>query len=807
MHSFLKDMLFGVRSLRRMPGSAIVSVVVLAMGIGFCSFMFSVIYGVFVRGLDIPESDRFFVVQSLTPDGEQSVTLHDFFDFRERQKSFSALMGVSGAAVTVSDAGGARRLQGVSITANTFEVMGVSPMLGRGFAAGEDTPGSPPNVVLGYTAWRDQFGGEQSVIGRAVTVNGEAAQIIGVMPEGFAFPFNNNAWIPFRGDPVATARGQNQFVNTFGRLADGVSREQAEQDLTRIATQLKQEYPENQATAARLETPSRAATDGPLIVVFGAMLVAVFCVLLVACANVANLLLARAATRTKEAAVRSALGGGRLRVMTPLLAESLVLATAGALLGILIAYVTIGWFDGVTDPSRTGRPYFIRFIIDWPILGFVAGITMFTALLAGIAPAWKMSRTDVNTVLKDEARGSTGLQIGKLSLILVTAEVALSCALLVGAGLMTKSIMKLGGMDYAFETEGLFTARIALSQTAYPDRNARQLAWDDLLRELRAEPTIARAAFTSLLPMTGSGGGPVAIDGVTYENEEAMPEIGSRVVSPGFFDALGAPISAGRDFTELDVQGSDRVAIVNQSMVDRYFAGGNALGRMFRRGVSDTLPNVTVVGVIADLGIPPQPPGGEDPEPAIYYVPLAQSDPQALSIVATPRSGDPMALTAAVRATVARFDSELPIFDVRTQEEVIDRATWFFGVFGTVFIVFGLAALFMASVGLYGVLSFAVSRRTQEMGIRMALGASSRDVMRLVVRQGLLQLGIGLLIGMGAAFGLTRVIGFLMYQVDPQDPLVFVGVLALILLVGLAAAVVPARRATSVDPVEALRSE
>jgi predicted permease len=813
MGTILKDLEFGARSLKRMPGSAAVAVVVLAIGIGLCSFMFSIIYGIYFRGLDIPDADRVFLVYETNVEQNQmqrNVPIQNLMDWRERQTSFEGLLGHYGGTLNV--AGGAdepMRFQGAFVTANSFSVLGVTPILGRAFVEGDDRPGSPPNIVLGYEAWENGFAGDRSVVGRDVRVNGEPATILGVMPEGFKFPDNTEVWAPLRDDALASVRGEGRRVSVWGRLRPGVTEEQASLEMAGIARQLEVEYPEsNEGIGARVYTPIEANMDETLNTVFGSMMLAVICVLLVACANVASLLLARAAMRTKEAGVRVALGASRLRVMVPFLAEALVLAALGAVLGIGITYFGVAWFDGVTDPARTGRPWFMRFEVDLPILAFVIGLTGLTALIAGIAPAFQMSRTDVNTVLKDESRGSSGLHVGRLTRVLVTAEVALSCALLVGAGLMTKSIVQLGQVEYPFETERLFTARVGLFEADYPDETARHLFWADLTRELRALPGVSAAALADVLPYGGRNTYVVSIDGVDYGDAEDRPSLNRVMVTPGYFEAIGTELLAGRDFTEADDRDSERVAIVNQPMVERYFDGQNPIGRRFREGVSDTLPLLTVVGVAPDLRLMGgQPPSAGNYELAGYYVALAQNDVSFLSIAALVREGDATAITGDVRAAVRRLDPNLPIYNVFKETEVIDRATWFYGVFGTVFITFGLAALFMASVGLYGVLSFAVSRRTQEMGIRMALGAASADVVRLVARQGAAQLGIGLAIGLGLAFGVTRVVSVLMYQVDPRDPVVFASVFTLILLVGIAAAVFPARRATSVNPVEALRAE
>ncbi|MEM7414059.1 MAG: ABC transporter permease [Gemmatimonadota bacterium] len=811
MGAILKDLRFGARSLMRMPGSAAVAVVVLAIGIGLCSFMFSLVYGIYFRGMNLPDADQVYVLNETLVERDQlnrQVPIQNFLDWRERQTSFEGLLGLYQGTVNVSGTESPIRFDGAFVTANAFQVLGVEPLLGRAFAEGEDVPGSAPNVILGYAAWRDQFGGDRSIIGTDVRVNGEPGTVIGVMPEGFLFPDNNEVWVPLRDDALANARGQGRYLSVWGRLRDDVSRDQASLEMAGIAQQLEREYPEvNEGIGAEIYTPMEANMDSTLNMVFGAMIFAVLCVLLVACANVANLLLARAAMRTKEAGVRVALGGSRLRVMLPFFAEAVVLALAGAVIGVLITYVAVGWFDTVTAPSRTGRPWFMTFEVDLPIMLFVIGVSMVTAVIAGIVPAFQMSRTDVNSVLKDESRGSSSLHGGRLSKVLVTAEVALSVALLVGAGLMTKSIVQLGDADYPFDTESVLTARVGLFPADYPDRAARQQFFEDLQLELRGMGEASAVALTDRAPYNGSSTWDIAIDGETYDENADYPSVNRAVVTPGFFAAYGTGLQAGRDFVQQDDLDSEHVAIVNQPMVDRYFDGQNPIGRRFREGVSDTLPLITVVGVAPDLHMAGPQIQGEAFEPAGFYRPLSQNDARFMTIVANARAGSGTALTGDVRAAVRRVDGDLPIYAVFDQTELIDRAIWFFGVFGTVFIVFGLAALFMASVGLYGVLSFAVSRRTQEMGIRMALGAASRDVIGLVARQGAGQLGIGLAIGLVLAFGVTRVVALLMYQVDPQDPVVFGSVLTLIVLVGMSAAYFPARRATGVDPVEALRSE
>ena len=808
--TLLKDLKFGARALTRMPGSAAVAVCVLGIGIGLTSFMFSIVYGLYFRGLDVPDAHEVvYIYETHAERGEtqRSVPVQNFADWRERQRSFDGLFASTGGTVNVAGRDQPVRFAGAFVTANTFGLLGVEPILGRAFEPGDDAPDAPRNIVLGYRAWRDRYGADPSVVGSAVRVNGEPGTILGVMPDGFEFPNNTEVWVPMRLDPLATARGQGPSLLVYGRLRDGVSRDQAGAEMASIASALEQEHPEvNEGISTSLLTPVRANMGGQLDLVFGAMLFAVLCVLLVACANVASLLLARAAMRTKEAGLRVAIGGSRFRVMLPFLAEAFVLSAAGALLGLGIAYAGVEWFDQVTDPSRTGRPWFMQFKIDLPILGIVMALTVFTALMAGIMPALKISRSDVNAVLKDESRGSSGLQIGRLSRMLVTAEVALSFALLVGAGLMSKSIVRLGAVDYPFETESVLTARVGLFAADYPDRDARAAMWADLERAITEIPRVRAATVASTLPYRGGGQVRVAIDTDAPIEPEELPRVNSATISKDYFAALGTSLLDGRTFSDQDGPDAAPVAIVNRPMVDRYFGGENPIGRQIRLGASDTLPLLTIVGIAPDLHMDGLEIQGEEFEPAGLYLPIGQSDLSFMSVAAL-TGGDATSLVGELRSAVQRVDADLPIYEVYTQAEVVDRQVWFFRVFGTVFIAFGAAALFMASVGLYGVLSFAVSRRTQEMGIRMALGAASQDVVRLVARQGAGQLGLGLGIGVLIAFGITRAIGLLMYQVDPQDPVVFASVFSLIVLVGMSAAVFPALRATGVDPVTALRSD
>ena len=679
----------------------------------------------------------------------------------------------------------------------------------RAFLSGEDTPGAAPTVLLGYDAWQDRYGADTGVLGQVIRVNGEQGTIVGVMPEGFKWPNLAEMWITEDDDPLTTERWQGRFFQVFGRLNDGVTWDQARLEFAALAQQLEREHPDtNEGIGIQMMTFVESQTRGPIKTIFTAMMVAVILVLLVACANVANLLLARAALRTKEAAVRVAMGASRFRVMLAFFSEALVLATAGAVMGIGIAYYTVGLFDAATDPALTGRPAHMVFQVDLPILLFVVGLTGLTALAAGAAPALQVARADVNGILKDESRGSSGFHLGSLAKVLVIGEVAFSCALLVGAGLMTKSIVQVSRFEFAFDPAPIFTTRVGLFAADYPDREDRQELFEELVRRVEAIPNVQAAGLMSSLPGTGTGIPRIRLEGVVYEDDNDRPRVHTSTVSPVFFDILGAQFVSGENFSPAHFWDADRVAVVNRSFQERFWPGESALGRRFRTGTSDTIPWMSVIGVVPDLhmeGFAPAGQPGENPDG--YYVPVTQTDPFFLTIGAMAAAGGPMSLTEDVRDAVSSLDPNLPIYNTRGLEEAIHRGRWFYTVFGTVFIVFGVAGLFMASVGLYGVLAFSVSRRVQEMGIRMALGADAGNVLSLILKQGALQIGIGLAIGMVMAWGVSTVLGFIMFNVDPRDASVFATVFGTIVLVGLLASWIPASRATRVDPMVALRYE
>ncbi|HJU66094.1 MAG TPA: ABC transporter permease [Gemmatimonadaceae bacterium] len=800
----LRDIRYGFRSLQKSPGLASVAVLALTIGIGLTTTMFSIVYGALMKGLPFDEAERIVIVQrnNLSRDfTRMPVPIHDLEDYRAQQRSFEGLAGYYSGTVNVSGSERAERYDGGFVSANTFRILRERPLLGRDFRDGEDTPNAEKVAIIGYDMWQSRYDGDPQILGTSIRANGVPYTVIGVMPDDFSFPDNTQIWLPLPINPLTTERGEGQQLNVIGRLRPGVSIDRANADINAIASRLAMEYKQyNDGVSASVKPFIEGALGPEPRRLLYTMLGAVFFVLLIACANVANLLLDRAAHRTKEVGIRTALGASRGAVIRQFLAEALVLAAIGAVLGTLLAQGGITAFNRAI--ADTEPPFWIDIGLHPPVLMFVVAVALVATLASGAIPAIQSSRADINEILKDESRGASSFRIGRMSKGLVVAEIALSCGLLVAAALMIKSVTNLRNIEYGFDTENIFTARVGFPAN-YSDTLKQAQFWEQLTARLAALPGARAATLSDALPGVGGGDSPFALEGASYATDRDYPETNIRTVAPSFFETFGIPVSQGRGFASQDRQGNLPVAVVNQHFVREFFNGESPIGRRLRMGDSRSEePWMTIVGVV-----PNQFTGDtEEPRGPMVYQPLAQHYRPFLSI-AVAATGSPMSLTSAVRAAVASLDADIPIYWVYSMKEALARPTWFIRVFGTMFMIFGFMALFLAAVGLYAVMSFSVSRRTRELGIRMALGAQGRDVVRMIFKQGLLQITVGMVLGLALAAGVSRLLSEILFDVQPRDPVIFGSVALVLTLTGILACLLPAKRATRVDPLLALRME
>jgi putative ABC transport system permease protein len=807
MQSLLRDVRYGLRSLLKAPGLTAVAVLALTLGIGLTTTMFSIVYGAMLRGLPYPEGDRIVSLRRQNPArgiNGSGISLLDFGDYKTQQRSFSELAAVTSGTIFVSGDEKAERFDGAWITSNTLSMTGVKPILGRPFRAGEDTPQGEKVAILSYSMWHDRYASDANMVGRVIRVNGVPTTVVGVMPEHFEFPENEKIWIPLQADPNATDREHSPQYEVFGKLKPDASLDQANVELATIAKRLASAYPQ---ADEGFTTSAQNFIDGyigkePRQLLY-TMLAAVFFVLLIACANVANLLLDRAAHRTKEVGVRTALGASRGAVVRQFLAESLVLSLAATGLGIVVAYFGVDGFNRALA-ATTQIPYFIDIRLHPQVLLFTIGVAALTTLAAGAIPAYQSSRADINEILKDEARGASSFRIGRISKGLVIFEIALSCGLLVAAGLMIKSVAQLRNLDPGFTTKDVLTARVGFP-AAYTDTIAQWRFFDDVLQKVSALPGVASASESSGLPATrqGFGGNTFGVEGQSYLKDKDYPNARWLSVTPDFFNTVKTPVVDGRTFTISDRPGELPVAIVNREFVSKFFKNQSPIGKRIRIGASSSKqPWLTIVGVVGNMFT------GDNERPIVpaIYQPFAQSR-QNFAWISARTSGPPTSIANSLRQVVASVNADIPLYWVDTYEHQIAQQVWFVRVFGTMFMIFGFVALFLASVGLYAVMSFSVSRRIREVGIRMALGARAGDVVRMIFRQGLVQLVVGMSLGLLFATGMGQLLKAILFQVQPRDPSIFVGVAVVLTLVGLVACLVPARRATQVDPLVALRSE
>jgi len=807
--SILEDVRFGLRTLAKNPGFTTVAITALALGIGVNATVFSLANAVLFKNLPFANSDQILYIVSTNatkPRANRAFSYPNFRDLRAQVKSFDAVGASTEVSANISDhTASPEGFHGARVTANTFSVIGQKPVAGRDFLPADERPGAAPVAILSYKVWENRYGKDLSVIGRTVRIDEEPTTIIGVMPARLDFPRETEVWKPLILKDEYEKRENRRFT-VFGHVAPRSTIKTANAEVTTIAQRLASAYPiENKDIGARVIDYNEyfAGAEDSIRIVFTAMLGAVGFVLLIACANVANLQLARAVSRMREISIRVALGAGRWRIIRQLLVESLMLSVAGGLIGWMIALWGVRTFDNAVVPN--GKPQSLDFTMDVRAMLFLAAITIGTGLLFGLAPALRLSKLDVNTALKDGGRGSSGGGRGKyLSGLLVVVEMALAVVLLAGAGLMIRSFLNAYRSDIGIRNANILKMWIELPNANYlrPDQ---QLAFFDRLKtRLDTLPGVEISTVTSNMPLSGSWDFPYEIEGEPQPDARRRPNVDAVITTPDYFRVMGDQMLAGRDFTAADGLPSSLTVLVNRQFAQSVLHDENPLGRRLRVYKKDVAqPWLTIVGVVPNIPYDNQTRAKRDPT---IYVPYRLETTSSMSVAAR-TSVPPSTLKQAFRREVQAIDDSLPVRNLLTMDEQLEQRNWPYRVFGSLFAIFAAIALALASVGLYAVIAHSVSQRTQEIGVRIALGARDGNILRLVFSQGLRQLAIGLVIGLAAALAVTKVLKSLLVDVSPTDPATFASVAIVLALAAGLGCLIPARRATRVDPIEALRHE
>jgi predicted permease len=797
--SVWRDVWYGLRSLRRSPGMLAAGTAALSLGIGLTTVMYSVIYDLLIKGLPFEHSARIAMIYHADPAREdEQIPFGSFVHYERQQRSFEAIGAYLLGPANVSGGDRPDRVDAARMSAGAFDVTGVRAMFGRTFTARDNEPGSPPTAILGYAMWRDRYQADSGAVGKQIRVNGRPYTIVGVMPEGFEFPVAIKVWLPLQTDPATLRPGEGPQLTVIGRLRPDVTYERANAEFAVLTHQLATDLPPGAAERRVVVEPFiRATVPTRVYSLLYAMLGAVFLVLLVACANVANLLLDRAAGRTREIGIRTALGASRLAVIRQSLVESSILAGLAAVVGTGIAQAGIVLFNrAMVD---TEPPFWMDMRLHPPVLLFVLFLAVVASLASGLLPAIQSARLDISTILKDESHAASSRRVGRLSRTIVGIQIALSSAMLLAAGLMTKSIVKLRTIDPGFATADVYTARVSLTSR---DTVRQRRFFETMERELAALRDVTGVYLGSELPGSGWSGDQVEVEGRVYTREQDRPSTRLLAVNPGFFSTFGIRMLRGRPIVAEDRQGSPHVAVVSESFARRHFAATDPIGRRVRLGGPDSEREwLTIVGVMPTLYAASM----RDPWPAEVLTAFWQEERWLSASVAV--RGFAGVAAAPIRKIVAALDSEVPVYAAASMDDVLARPMWFVHVFGTMFVIFGLASLILAAIGLYAVMALSVSRRVREMGIRMALGATAGDVIRMICRQGARQIVLGMSIGLVAGSAVVRLARAVLFDVQPDDPVVFAFVAVVLGAAALVACIIPAIGATRVDPVIALRTE
>ena len=807
MNSILKDVRFALRGLFKHRAFTVIAVVTLALGIGGSTSIFTVVNAALLQGLPYKSPDRLYHVWEQVPRQEYPKREFSYPDYQDYQQNnvFDGLAAYTGGGVILTGLGESESLAGPRASANFFSVLGVEPILGRTFQAGEDQQGGPRVTVLTYGLWQRRFGGDPGVIGRALTINGENYTVIGVLPQSFQFALrNSDLWLPYQPTENQLTRRFMHGTNLIGRLKPGVDPTQAAADLNVIASRIEQQHHDSHAGITVRVVPLQEEIVGTVKPILLVLLAAVGFVLLIACANVASLLLTRSLSRQKEVAIRSALGAGRWRLVRQLLTESILLSLVGGVAGLFIASWGVpALVASIPQPQLIAMPFLRDLQLDVGILAFSFGLSLFTGLLYGLAPALQLSRLDLNEALKEGGRNASANSSHRLRSAMVVTEIALAMVLLVGAGLMMKSLLRLLQTDVGFRTENLLTMGVVLPPAKYMEPSQRINFNDELRARVQSLPGVSGAGTVNILPVSGGNTTRFYVDGDPVPEPGKEIESNIRTVSDDYFKTLGVPLLAGRMFDSRDIDSTRGVVIIGKTIADRVFAGRDPIGKGIRYSSFPGDPDI-VVGVVGDVKIT----GIDEAIKPVLYYPFRQNASTFANLVAR-TNGDPNALANSIRSEIRNLEPDAAILNVRSMDQLIsDTPASFMRRFPALLIsIFAGVALLLASIGIYGVVSYSVSQQTHYIGVRMALGARPSDILKLVLKQGLFLALLGVGIGVLAALGLMRLLSSLLYQVSTNDVTTFAVVTGALFVVALLACYLPARRATKVDPLVALRYE
>ena len=800
-----RDLRYAVRTLLKRPGFTLIAVATLALGIGSSTAIFTVVEAALLRGLPYKSPERLYHMWESTPQKEFAQREFSYPDFQDYQQNdvCEGIAAYTGGGAILSGRGEAERVAALSATANFFSVLGVDPIVGRTFQPGEDKPGAPKVVVLTYGTWQRRFGGDNGIIGQSLTINGDNYTVIGVLPPSFQFALRPaDLWLPYQPTQNQLTRRFMHGTNLITRLKPGVSVEQAQTELSVIASRIEQGNKDSHAGTGLRLVPLQEQIVGPVKPILMILLAAVGFVLLIACANVASLLLTRSLARQKEVSIRAALGASRWQVIRQLLTESVLLSVVGGAAGLLIACWGVTALVTLLPPAQINAMPFLKTLhLDTSILVFSFGLSLLTGLFFGLAPALQSSRVDLNEVLKEGGRNASAGAGHRLRSAFVVTEIALAVVLLVGAGLMMKSLLKLLQTNPGFNPQNVLTMAIVLPAGKYSDVN-KQIGFVDQLKErLQSLPGVNGAGMINILPMQSGNTTRFYVDGDPVPAPGQEVEANIRNVNETYFQALGVPLIAGRMFDARDKADSPGVVIIGKSVADRLFAGRDPVGRRLAYGQGT--PDL-IVGVVGDVKVT----GLDQALKPVLYFPFRQSPGLATNVVVR-TNADPNALTAAIRTETLNLEPDAALFNVNTMEQLISGSpAAFMRRFPAILIsVFAGLALLLASIGIYGVVSYSVSQQTHYIGVRMALGAQASDILKMVLKQGLVLAVAGIVVGVAAALALMRLLRTLLFEVQANDFATFALVVGTLFVVALLACYLPARRATKVDPLVALRYE